>query len=91
MPEELAHWPGWQPDLESDALDRRSVQRAREEWALAACIVTGSSTVTYEALLSGAPMITTPNAGSIGEDGVNGFVVPIRDHRALPDAIGRYA
>lgn len=53
-------------------------------------IVEGSATVTYEALLSGVPVITTPNAGSIVEDGVNRFVVPIRDHRALADAIGRY-
>lgn len=54
-------------------------------------IVEGSATVTYEALLSGLPVITTPNAGSIVNDGVNGFIVPIRDPDALAEAIGRYA
>lgn len=47
-------------------------------------IVEGSATVTYEALASGLPVITTPNAGSVVRDGVEGFVVPIRD----PDALG---
>jgi glycosyltransferase involved in cell wall biosynthesis len=32
----------------------------------------------------GVPVITTPNSGSIVQDGVEGFVVPIRD----PEAIG---
>ncbi len=39
----------------------------------------GSATVTYEALMSGLPVVTTPNAGSIIVDGLNGFIVPIRD------------
>jgi len=39
----------------------------------------GSATVTYEALMSGLPVITTPNAGSIVTDGVNGFIVPVRE------------
>lgn len=42
-------------------------------------ICEGSATVTYEALMSGLPVITTPNAGSIVTDGVNGFIVPVRD------------
>lgn len=54
-------------------------------------IVEGSATVTYEALLTGLPVVTTPNAGSIVEDRVNGFVVPIRNPGALAEAIGRYA
>lgn len=43
----------------------------------------GSALVTYEALASGLPVITTPNAGSIVRDGVDGFIVPIRDVVAL--------
>ena len=54
-------------------------------------IVEGSATVTYEALLSGLPVITTPNSGSIVEDGVSGRVLPVRDWRALADAIQAYA
>ncbi|TIN26419.1 glycosyltransferase family 4 protein [Mesorhizobium sp.] len=54
-------------------------------------IVEGSAGVVYEAVMSGVPVITTPNAGSIVRDGVDGFVVPIRDQKALAQAIGRYA
>jgi glycosyltransferase involved in cell wall biosynthesis len=39
----------------------------------------GSATVAYEALMSGLPVVTTPNAGSIVTHGVNGFIVPVRD------------
>jgi glycosyltransferase involved in cell wall biosynthesis len=46
-------------------------------------ICEGSATVCYEALAAGLPVITTPNAGSVVRDGIDGFIVPIRD----PDAI----
>ena len=39
----------------------------------------------HEALASGLPVITTPNAGSIVRDGKDGFVVPIRDVEALAE------
>lgn len=39
----------------------------------------GSATVCYEALAAGLPVITTPNAGSVVRDGVDGFVVPAGD------------
>jgi glycosyltransferase involved in cell wall biosynthesis len=47
----------------------------------------GSATVTYEALACGLPVVTTPNAGSVVRDGVDGFVVPVRDSAALADRI----
>jgi glycosyltransferase involved in cell wall biosynthesis len=47
----------------------------------------GSSIVSYEALASGVPLITTPNAGSVVRDSVDGFVVPIRDIDALAQRI----
>lgn len=53
-------------------------------------IVEGSATVIYEALMSGCPVITTPNAGSIVRDGVDGFVVPIRSPEALAATLRRY-
>ena len=40
--------------------------------------------------MSGVPVITTPNAGSIVRNGVDGFIVPIRSPDALADAIARY-
>ncbi|HYW44999.1 MAG TPA: glycosyltransferase family 4 protein [Bryobacteraceae bacterium] len=46
-------------------------------------ICEGSATVCYEALAAGLPVVTTPNAGSVVRDGVDGFIVPIRDPRAL--------
>jgi glycosyltransferase involved in cell wall biosynthesis len=47
----------------------------------------GSATVCYEALAAGLPVITTPNAGSVVRDGVEGFIVPIRDPQAIADRL----
>lgn len=47
----------------------------------------GSALVTYEALASGLPVVTTPNAGSVARDGVEGIIVPIRDVDALATAL----
>ncbi|MGC8785924.1 MAG: glycosyltransferase family 4 protein [Anaerolineae bacterium] len=49
----------------------------------------GSALVTYEALACGLPVVTTPNAGSVVRDGVEGFIIPIRDVEALANALGR--
>jgi starch synthase len=49
----------------------------------------GSALVIYEALASGLPVITTPNSGSVVRDGMEGFVVPIRDARAVAEKIAR--
>lgn len=53
-------------------------------------IVEGSATVTYEAIMSGCPVITTPNAGAIIQDGVDGFIVPIRSPDRIAGALRRY-
>ena len=47
----------------------------------------GSAMATNEALASGLPVIVTPNAGSIARDGVEGFVVPMRDAAAIADRL----
>lgn len=47
----------------------------------------GSALVTYEALACGLPVVTTPNAGSVVRDGVEGLIVPIRDVEALVNAL----
>ena len=49
----------------------------------------GSALSVFEALASGLPVVTTPNAGSVVRDGVDGFIVPIRDTGALADRIER--
>jgi glycosyltransferase involved in cell wall biosynthesis len=51
----------------------------------------GSALVTYEALASGLPVVTTVNAGSLVRDGVDGAIVPIRDSKALARALVCYA
>ncbi|MBK1706977.1 glycosyltransferase family 4 protein [Halochromatium glycolicum] len=53
-------------------------------------IVEGSAMVTYEALMSGVPVIATPNAGAPVRDEIDGTLVPIRDPQALADALQRY-
>lgn len=51
----------------------------------------GSATVCYEALAAGLPVITTPHAGSVVRDGVEGFIVPIRDAEALAEKVAQLA
>ena len=53
-------------------------------------IAEGSAIVIYEALSFGLPVITTPNAGSVLEDGVEGQIVPASDSVALAAAILAY-
>lgn len=47
----------------------------------------GSATACYEALASGLPVIATHNAGSVVRDGIDGFVVPLRDVDAIVERI----
>jgi glycosyltransferase involved in cell wall biosynthesis len=49
----------------------------------------GSAFAVYEALASGLPVVTTPNAGSVVREGEEGFLVPIRDVDALAERIER--
>jgi len=43
----------------------------------------GSATVTYEAMAHGLPVIATPNTGTVVRDGIDGFIVPVRDTDAI--------
>ena len=47
----------------------------------------GSAFASYEALASGLPVVCTPNTGSVVQDGVEGFLVPIRDVDALVERL----
>jgi starch synthase len=47
----------------------------------------GSALVTYEALASGLPVITTPNAGSVVRDGIEGFLIPAAEIEPLAERI----
>jgi glycosyltransferase involved in cell wall biosynthesis len=75
------------------AVPRSEIQQ-QFAWAdvfLLPSICEGSATACYEALAYGLPVITTPNAGSVVRDGVDGFIVPIRDAAAIVDKIDRLA
>jgi glycosyltransferase involved in cell wall biosynthesis len=43
----------------------------------------GSATVTYEAMGAGLPVVCTSNTGSLVRDGIDGFIVPVRDTKAI--------
>ncbi len=47
----------------------------------------GSATAVYEALATGLPVICTPNTGSVVRDGVDGFIVPVRDADAIAEKL----
>lgn len=47
----------------------------------------GMALVHLEAMACGLPVITTPECGSVVRDGIDGFVVPRRNARALADRI----
>ena len=73
-------------------LGRVPRDRIHEEFAAADVFVLpslaeGSAAVTYEALAAGVPVVTTPAAGSVVRDGIDGRIVPERDPVALADAI----
>jgi glycosyltransferase involved in cell wall biosynthesis len=72
----------------------RSLMASLFSWAdvlVLPSIVEGSAIVIYEALSSGLPVITTPNAGSVVRNGIEGFVLPIRDVDALQARIADLA
>jgi glycosyltransferase involved in cell wall biosynthesis len=52
-------------------------------------ICEGSALAIHEALAAGLPVVTTPNSGSVVRDGVDGYVVPVRDVDAIVDRLTR--
>jgi glycosyltransferase involved in cell wall biosynthesis len=51
----------------------------------------GFAITQLEAMSHGLPVITTPNCGQVVSDGTDGRIVPIRDAKALAEAIECYA
>lgn len=47
----------------------------------------GFAITQLEAMAHGLPVIATPNCGRVVEDGLNGFVIPVRDAEALASRI----
>ncbi|QUS59989.1 glycosyltransferase family 4 protein [Synechocystis sp. PCC 7338] len=68
----------------------------REEFAKADVFVLptlaeGMALVHLEAMACGIPIITTPHCGSVVRDGIEGFIVPIRDSNLLSERIEQLA
>jgi glycosyltransferase involved in cell wall biosynthesis len=71
-----------------DLRDRvpRSEMPSHFAWAdvfLLPSLCEGSATVTYEAMGAGLPVVCTSNTGSLVRDGIDGFIVPVRDTKAI--------
>ena len=60
---------------------------ARADIVVLPSLAEGSAGVTYEALAAGVPIVTTPEAGSVVRDGIEGRIVPSRDPETLANAI----
>jgi glycosyltransferase involved in cell wall biosynthesis len=72
----------------------RSEVRSLLEWAdvlVLPSVSEGSALVTYEALASGVPVITTPNSGSPVQHGITGFIVPNRNADAIAERLMQLA
>ena len=68
----------------------RSEIRQHLSWAhvlLLPTLCEGSATICYEALAAGVPVITTPNAGSVVRDGIEGYIVAPRDDGAIVERL----
>ncbi len=72
----------------------RSEMQNQYQWAdvfLLPSLCEGSSTATYEALFKGLPVICTSNTGSVVRNGVDGFIVPVRDGQAIIERLAELA
>jgi glycosyltransferase involved in cell wall biosynthesis len=68
----------------------RAEMQKQYEWAdvfLLPSLCEGSATVVYEALSAGLPVVCTFNTGSVVRDGVEGYIVPIRNSEAIVEKL----
>ena len=64
-----------------------SAEYARADVFVLPTVCDSFALVHLEAMAAGIPVITTPNCGSVVRDGVDGFIVPIRDAQAIADRV----
>jgi len=67
--------------LEYEKIDGKAVQSHRGK------ALRHPFTGVHLAMACGVPVITTPNCGAVVRDGVDGFIVPIRDAAAIADKV----
>jgi glycosyltransferase involved in cell wall biosynthesis len=75
------------------AVPRREIDK-QYRWAdvfLLPSLCEGSATVTYEAMMSGLPVVCSENTGSIIENGVSGFIVKSLDVEQVAECLQRLA
>jgi glycosyltransferase involved in cell wall biosynthesis len=68
----------------------RAVMQSEYDWAdvlVLPSLSEGSANVCLEAMACGLPVITTLQAGSAVRDGKDGYIVPIRDGKAVADRL----
>ncbi len=77
-------WTGFRRDI-------REITALADVVTLPSCYREGIPRSLLEGLALGKPVVTTDNVGcrETVEDGRNGFLVPVRNAKALADAIGR--
>ena len=85
----LANLPGNVEILGPKPFDEVVEEYRNADVFLLPSICEGSATSIYEAMSFGLPIICTPNCGSVVRDGVEGYIVPIRDPEALADRLTR--
>lgn len=72
----------------------RAEMQKQYAWAdvfLLPSLCEGSATVVYEALSAGLPVVCTFNTGSVVRDGVEGYIVPIRNSDAIVEKLSHLA
>jgi len=71
------------------AIPRSQIQQEfrRADLFVLPTLAEGMALSALEAMASGLPVITTPQCGSVIRDGIEGFLVPIRDAETLADRI----
>ena len=72
----------------------RSRMKEMYDWAdvfVLPSLSEGSATVCYEALVSGLPVVATPNSGSVVRDAVDGYIVPPFSPEAIAEKLEKIA
>ncbi len=72
----------------------RSEVKMHYEWAdvfLLPSLCEGSAIVTYEAMDYSLPVVATLNTGSIVRDGIDGFIVPMRNSNIIAEKLASLA
>ena len=74
----------WLPNVPNDEIHSHF---QRSHVFVLPSLAEGSALVSYEAMASGLPVITTANAGAIARDGIEGFILPLRDVKGIQEKL----